>query len=382
MSVNIKRNGTLQKVAGHTILLNANASEIRQGTVHMTVPSGTNYHAGTVVFSSPMPDDDYTIVLENTGVSGGQGELFNPINCVQSKTTTGFRIVSWVNAGGSIVPDTFVDYRYYAFKLINIEGYTELQNKINNPDIEPTEGSTNLVESGGVWEAIKNASSVFVGTRDEWDAKEDKSSYDLAVIKDETTIMSVDKETGTSAAVANLNKIFKGTQEEWDALTTDEKNEYDIAEIAESSSQGNTLVVDKAEVGNMNPISSNAVGLLQDNIALNTAVFSVSASPSGRSFSTGNNILGSFSVDPGLYIFEYYVYGYYAWAGIGIDTSDSRNYCEIRNNTTNGGDSNYYGERSQVINVTAKTTFYVKLYRTAAGSQPFYGSWVHTTRIK
>ena len=210
--------GTIQKIAGHTILLDANASEIRQGTVTTGSINPNNGVRTTVTFTDPMPDNDYVVILSTSNMYSH----CLPMVIEESKTTTGFTFFT-TNLYSSALSFTVT---YAAFKLVKIEGYTELQNKVSNPDEVPTENSQNLVKSGGVWEAIKNASSVFVGTRAEW-AAATQTDYDIAVITDEHIILSVDKTAGTTAEQANLNKIFRGTLAEWEALSQAEKDYYD-----------------------------------------------------------------------------------------------------------------------------------------------------------
>jgi len=219
--------GTIQKIAGHTILLDANASEIREGTATFTA-GAANYYDSTVTFTDPMPDTDYIVLLE-TGVFPGKSEQMGQPS-ITDKTTTGFNVRYYCNGnpdsrGGSM--------HYVAWKPIKLDGYTALQNKVNNPDEVPTENSENLVKSGGVWEAIKNASAVWKGTQAEWNAlpATDKVKYDLAVLTDAGYILAVDRTDGSSVETANLNKIWRGTQAEWDALTPAEKDEWEEAQI-------------------------------------------------------------------------------------------------------------------------------------------------------
>lgn len=193
--------GVLQKIAGHTVLLDANASEIRKGTFSI---SGSGWHNTNITFTDPMPDIDY-IVIPTVIQQGGEGDLSTQWT-ITNKTTTGFTISYYSN-----LTDT-KQCEYVAFKLIKIDGYTELQNKVNNPDSTPTEDSLNLVTSGGVYDAIKDS-----------------------------------------------GKIWRGTQEEWDALPSADKDFYDQAEISGVNNDGMVYVADKIENGNMNAVTSNAV---------------------------------------------------------------------------------------------------------------------------
>ena len=219
--------GTIQKIAGHTIILDANASEIRQGTWSINMPATPSLYQTTVTFTDPMPDTDYAVILEMSDYT--YGGTVNVQLMVFDKTVTGFKIkthISPTSAGA-------ISGVFTAFKPIKLDGYTELQNKVSNPDEMPTENSQNLVKSGGVWEAIKNASAVWKGTQADWNALPvaDKQTYDLAVLTDAGYILAVDRTDGSSVETANLNKIWRGTQAEWEALSQAEKDYYDQAEI-------------------------------------------------------------------------------------------------------------------------------------------------------
>lgn len=199
--------GTIQKIAGHTILLDANVSEVRQGTFNIQGVAGTDTSV-QVTFSDPMPDTDYVVIYEYHSWGGYPVNTEpSPVTCI-NKTTTGFTARLWCFADMS-GPMTI---KYTAFKLVKLNGYTELQNKVNNPDSTPTEDSLNLVTSGGVYDAIKDS-----------------------------------------------GKIWRGTQEEWDALPSADKDFYDQAEISGVNNDGMVYVADKIENGNMNAVTSNAV---------------------------------------------------------------------------------------------------------------------------
>ena len=249
--------GTIQKIAGHTILLDANASEVREGTITIDISGPTpNQYSGTVTFSDPMPDADYAIVL-NVASWNKDGNIFGTPWRIISKTTTGFTITGWK---ADTSQTTQIAFEYFAWKPVKIDGYTALQNKVNNPDETPTIDSMNLVTSDGVARAIENASAVWKGTKAEWNAlpAAEKQTYDLAVLLDTTLVKAVDREDGTETDVANLNKIWRGTQAAWDALTPTQKDEYDQAEVIDEYT-GVPVVVDKVESGNLNPVTSNAV---------------------------------------------------------------------------------------------------------------------------
>lgn len=213
-------NNTLQKLAGYTVIADGSCAEVRKGT--FTV-SGSAWHDTNIVFTDPMPDDDY-VVIPTVVQQGGEGD-FSTQWTVTNKTANGFTISYYSNLTASKLCE------YVAFKLIPMEGYTELKNKVDNPDTTPTENSTNLCTSGGIYDFVKNASSIFVGTKAEWAAEPDQTIYDIAVITDEHKVLSVDRSTGDTEEQANLNKIFRGTLAEWEALTQAQKDYYDQAEI-------------------------------------------------------------------------------------------------------------------------------------------------------
>ena len=214
-------NNTLQKLAGYTVIADGSCAEIRKGTYTLAGLASGGYTDWSVTFTDPMPDADYEVIISKESI-GYQH------HAIVAKTTTGFTVRTDNQYGNTAPAD---DIEWTAFKLVTMEGYTELKNKVDNPDTTPTENSTNLCTSGGIYEAIKNASSVFVGTRAEWEAEPDQTIYDIAVITDEHKVLSVDRSTGNTEEQANLNKIFRGTQAEWDALTPTEQNYYDQAEI-------------------------------------------------------------------------------------------------------------------------------------------------------
>lgn len=217
--------GTIQKIAGHTILLDANASEIREGIINIPALSAGASTTITVTFTDPMPDTDYMVVFDNT--TGGSSVSANFSD--MQRTVTGF-ICNVQNVDNSTAHSAGTVH-YHAYKPVKIEGYTALQNKVNSPDATPTIDSMNLVTSGGVYEAIKNASAVWKGTKAAWEAlpAAEKQTYDLAVLLDKTLVKAVDREDGTETDVANLNKIFRGTEAEWQALSAAEKDAYDEA---------------------------------------------------------------------------------------------------------------------------------------------------------
>ncbi|EXM38480.1 hypothetical protein RASY3_14160 [Ruminococcus albus SY3] len=225
MSVNIKQpNGSLKKIAGNTILLDATCSEIRSGTfsIQCQGDSGANV---TITFETPMSDTDYVVIFESDSPAAGEIGFRN-------KTTTGFNL--YVLGGrGDTTTYTFTG-NYYAFRLVELEGYNAIYNKMTNIDVSPTENSTNLVTSGGVYDAIKNASSVFIGTSSEWESETSKTDYQVAILTDKPNVNAVDSTDGSTTVVGEPNKRWVGTQAEWGNLTTAEKAEYEVVCFADS----------------------------------------------------------------------------------------------------------------------------------------------------
>ena len=183
MSVNIfhktgSGTGTLQKVAGNTVILDANVSEIREGTWLISATTTNQQITQSITFSTPMPDADYIVVTQVE-----RQATFDQLQVqVRNKTTTGFDLAVWFNnASGEN------EGHWYAFKPIPMDGYTELQNKVNNPDNMPTQNSNNLVKSGGVWEALKDAGTVFSGTRTEWEnlSPSEQERYEVVCLTDD-----------------------------------------------------------------------------------------------------------------------------------------------------------------------------------------------------
>lgn len=242
--------GTIQKIAGHTILLDANASEVRTGTFNVTGgPAG--WVTQTITFSDPMPDTDYVVVLECNSQDWGGGDNSPGPFRIGNKTTTGFTVSQYNTTGAKGF--TFSG-TYTAWKPVKIEGYTELQNKINNPDETPTIDSMNLVTSDGVARAIENASAVWKGTKAEWNAlpAADKVKYDLAVLLDQTLVKAVDRETGDETDVADLSGQFVGTHAEWEAESN--KTQYKTALLTDER----TTVNEVLSTGALNEVADNA----------------------------------------------------------------------------------------------------------------------------
>lgn len=253
MSVNIKQlDGTLKKVAGNTILLDATCAEVRSGSFSTELISADGYATVNVVFSTPMPDANYVAILNPRS-----GAWIKANYMVSDKTATGFTALCSNTYAAGGMPTQTVDY--YAFRLVELDGYTALQNKVSNPDSTPTENSTNLVTSGGVYDAISSASKIFVNSESAWNEldAETKATYQVAIFTNQPNVNAVDSTDGSTTVVANKNLVFKGTLEEWEALTTAEKKTYDEALITNDMDTGE--VVNGVTDGDMRAVTSNAV---------------------------------------------------------------------------------------------------------------------------
>jgi hypothetical protein len=219
VSVNIKKaDGSLQKIAGNTVILDATASEIREGTFTMgNSPSG--WCTVNITFDIPMPDTEYVVNIEGSVFSS---DIITPWR-ITNKTVNGFELGIYGNV-------TNITGKYYAIRLVKLEGYTELQNKVNNPDSTPTKNSTNLVTSGGVYDAIASASKIFINSESAWNEldAETKATYQVAIFTDKPNVNAVDSTDGSTAIVGEPNKRWVGTQAEWDNLTAAEKAEFEI----------------------------------------------------------------------------------------------------------------------------------------------------------
>ncbi len=219
VSVNIKQlDGTLKKIAGNTILLDATCSEIRSGA--FSIQCVGNFAANSsITFETPMSDTDYVVIFESNSPAAGEIGFRN-------KTTTGFDLYVLGGRGDTEVY-TFTG-NYYAFRLVELEGYNAIYNKMTNIDSTPTDNSTNLVTSGGVYDAIKNASSVFIGTSSEWESETSKTDYQVAILTDQPNVNAVDSTDGSTTVVGEPNKRWVGSQNGWSNLTAAEKAKYEV----------------------------------------------------------------------------------------------------------------------------------------------------------
>ena len=127
-----------------------------------------------------MSDTDYVVIFESNSPAAGEIGFRN-------KTTTGFDL--YVLGGrGDTTTYTFTG-KYYAFRLIALEGYNAIYNKMNNTMETVIEDSTNLVTSGAVYdfvqEQIANSASTFIGESSDWENEGNKTDYKLCVLTDD-----------------------------------------------------------------------------------------------------------------------------------------------------------------------------------------------------
>ncbi len=249
MSVNIKTSSGLVQVAGNTILLDGTCSEIQSGTITVPANTANGDWSTTVTMPTAMTDTDYIVILNILPVDG---TLYTANANYRAKTTTSFI----VHCETENIP-LAQTIEWYAFRLVELEGYNAIYNKMTNIDSTPTENSTNLVTSGGVYDAIKNASSVFVGTAAEWAAETSKTDFNVALITDSGTINAVDDTTGDTEVVANKHLVFTGALSEWEALSVAERKAFDEALISNDMDTGE--VVNGVIDGDMRAVTSNAV---------------------------------------------------------------------------------------------------------------------------
>lgn len=118
MSVEIKdTNGNWVRAAGNG-RAEYGASTVRSGTVTVTMPSSKDGIVDTdIIFSAPMPDDDYIVSLEYSEVGDC---AVQPV----SKTASGFRVRSSAATDGALSAERTINYT--AFKLYTDKEYNEV----------------------------------------------------------------------------------------------------------------------------------------------------------------------------------------------------------------------------------------------------------------
>lgn len=98
-----------------------------------------------------------------------------------------------------------------------------------------------------------------------------------------------------------------------------------------------------------------------------------------KSFSQGNNVLGSFTLPKGKWILVCVFYSTIAWYGVGVDMSGARNYAEVR--SVSGADSNEYYRAVDIVEVDSDTVLYPEVYRAAAGTAQIYTNYIKGIKI-
>lgn len=111
------------------------ASTERKGDIVIPATTAGNFQSVSVVFAQAMPDNDYTIVIDE----GSDTWAHCSVN-VTNKTTTGFTLF-FLNVAGADAPQ--MSFKYRAFKL-----YTDTE---YNSILNGQRYSTNEVDTGKVW---------------------------------------------------------------------------------------------------------------------------------------------------------------------------------------------------------------------------------------
>lgn len=182
MSVNIKQlDGTLKKIAGNTIILDATASEIREGIItasQIGTVEGEGYKTLEIQLSPAMPDTKYFVVF-----NGSTNSNFSVV--AQRPETEKFYCTFRNTISTSVTAD--MDCHWYAVRLVELEGYTALQNRVNNAMETVIEDSTNLVTSGAVYDFVteKTSGKMWKGTVSEWESEVDKTNFEYCAIVDD-----------------------------------------------------------------------------------------------------------------------------------------------------------------------------------------------------
>ena len=145
MGVYFNDNGDLKLIAGEG-KAEYGASTIRKGTETLQVTSGTGV-SKLITFSSPMPDTNYVINIEETAIMGNQTLL------IANKTINGFTAHAWFNREGN---DQYVTFNYTAFKL-----YTDID---NSKALANTEYSTTETAIGTWYDGKTIYRKVLTGT--------------------------------------------------------------------------------------------------------------------------------------------------------------------------------------------------------------------------
>ena len=145
MSVNYidKSTGNLIRVAGQG-KAEYGASTERKGDITVPATTAGNFQSVSVVFAQAMPDNDYTVVIDE----GSDTWAHCSVN-VTNKTTTGFTLF-FLNVAGADAPQ--MSFKYRAFKLYTD---TEYNNLLNNAVL--TSDVTDVIENGNMNPVTSNA---------------------------------------------------------------------------------------------------------------------------------------------------------------------------------------------------------------------------------
>lgn len=146
MSVNYidKSTGDLIRVAGQG-KAEYGASTERKGDIVIPATTAGNFQSVSVVFAQAMPDNDYTVVIDE----GSDTWAHCSVN-VTNKTTTGFTLF-FLNVAGADAPQ--MSFKYRAFKLYTDTDYNNLlNNAVLTSDVTDsvTNGDMNPVTSNAV----------------------------------------------------------------------------------------------------------------------------------------------------------------------------------------------------------------------------------------
>jgi len=119
MSVNYvdKSTGDLIRVAGQG-KAEYGASTERKGDIVIPATTAGNFQSVNVVFAQAMPDNDYTVVIDEGGNTWAHGTTN-----VTNKTATGFTLF-FLNVAGADAPQ--MTFKYRAFKLYTDTEYNSL----------------------------------------------------------------------------------------------------------------------------------------------------------------------------------------------------------------------------------------------------------------
>lgn len=321
--------------------LETGAVAIREGNIELPslVVGANNYY---VSFSSPMPDDNYEIYIEAIAdfPSSSGSILFIPYHN-NEKTANGFTLLVYNNTGGAVAAGLTLYYK--VFKLYEVADaealYSDVtdikamipsnassSNKLTTANDLRTETRTLDRRLDDVEDVIPTGASIsnqLVTESDlssvEIDKVEDINDVELTSIQDGQTLIwdatnskwvngqggkiysagdginisntdeisakvddtSITTDTNDALKVADTYKTtFVGTTAAWNALSAADKAKYNLVSLTDDA-YGSSSVTDTIAMGDMRPVTSNAVALVlyQNGISVR-AVHSINASSS------------------------------------------------------------------------------------------------------